>query len=154
MVFVYSFLSSGSSSHSPVQIESMCFRGDGTYLSETYKRRRIALEKIKTSSVLYLSTCISNGFQEGSLIPHSRASCGSWYVSFPNARRPCTQHHQGLVVSPRATCSDGVNSAKNAQCCSLFQVREDLLNNLFENECGDAVCLLLSTWECVFNDGY
>ncbi|KAF8889544.1 manganese peroxidase 2 [Gymnopilus junonius] len=44
----------------------------------------------------------------------------------------------GLVVSPRATCPDGVNTAKNAQCCSLFQVREDLLNNLFENECGDA----------------
>ncbi|PPQ96876.1 hypothetical protein CVT26_006063 [Gymnopilus dilepis] len=44
----------------------------------------------------------------------------------------------GLVVSPRATCPDGVNSAKNAQCCSLFQVREDLLENLFDDGCGDA----------------
>ncbi|KAF8889527.1 heme peroxidase [Gymnopilus junonius] len=38
----------------------------------------------------------------------------------------------------RATCSDGVNSAKNAVCCNLFQVREDILDNLFENECGDS----------------
>ncbi|KAF8889528.1 putative versatile peroxidase [Gymnopilus junonius] len=45
----------------------------------------------------------------------------------------------GLVPpQKRATCSDGVNSAKNAVCCNLFQAREDLLDNLFENECGDA----------------
>ncbi|PPQ96866.1 hypothetical protein CVT26_006053 [Gymnopilus dilepis] len=45
----------------------------------------------------------------------------------------------GLVApQKRALCPDGVNSAANAQCCSLFQVREDLMNNLFENECGDA----------------
>ncbi|PPQ96867.1 hypothetical protein CVT26_006054 [Gymnopilus dilepis] len=44
----------------------------------------------------------------------------------------------GLVPpQKRATCPDGVHSAANAQCCSLFQVRDDLLNNLFENECGD-----------------
>ena len=46
----------------------------------------------------------------------------------------------GLVPpQKRATCPDGVHSAANAQCCSLFQVRDDLLDNLFENECGDEV---------------
>ncbi|KAF8882764.1 manganese peroxidase 3 [Gymnopilus junonius] len=43
------------------------------------------------------------------------------------------------LVSPqkRAVCSDGTTVA-NAQCCNLVQVRDDLINNLFTNECGDA----------------
>ena len=41
------------------------------------------------------------------------------------------------AVVKRAPCPDGVNSAANSACCSLFAVKEDLQNNLFNNECGD-----------------
>ncbi|KDR73364.1 hypothetical protein GALMADRAFT_142466 [Galerina marginata CBS 339.88] len=38
----------------------------------------------------------------------------------------------------RATCPDGVNTAINAQCCALFPVVKDLVDNFFTNECGDS----------------
>lgn len=38
----------------------------------------------------------------------------------------------------RALCPDGVNSAVNAACCSLFAVRDDLQKNLFNGaQCND-----------------
>ncbi|KAK7050579.1 peroxidase [Favolaschia claudopus] len=37
---------------------------------------------------------------------------------------------------PRATCSNGKTVA-NAQCCQWFPVLEDILPNMFDNECGD-----------------
>ena len=42
----------------------------------------------------------------------------------------------------RALCPDGINTAVNQACCALFPVVKDLQENLFENECGDAVSLL------------
>ncbi len=41
----------------------------------------------------------------------------------------------------RALCPDGINTAVNQACCALFPVVKDLQENLFENECGDAVSL-------------
>ena len=41
------------------------------------------------------------------------------------------------AVVKRALCPDGVHSTANAACCGLFAVRDDLQNNLFNNECGD-----------------
>lgn len=38
----------------------------------------------------------------------------------------------------RALCPDGVNSAVNQACCALFPVVQDLTENLFDKECGDA----------------
>ncbi|KDR73358.1 hypothetical protein GALMADRAFT_101039 [Galerina marginata CBS 339.88] len=46
-------------------------------------------------------------------------------------------HFVGLRTK-RATCPDGVNTAINAQCCSLFPVVQDLVDNFFTNECGDS----------------
>ncbi|PSR78715.1 hypothetical protein PHLCEN_2v7304 [Hermanssonia centrifuga] len=41
------------------------------------------------------------------------------------------------ALTRRVACPDGVNTATNAACCALFAVRDDLNNNLFNNECGD-----------------
>ncbi|THG95783.1 hypothetical protein EW026_g5933 [Hermanssonia centrifuga] len=41
------------------------------------------------------------------------------------------------ALTRRVACPDGINTATNAACCSLFAVRDDLNNNLFNNECGD-----------------
>lgn len=40
------------------------------------------------------------------------------------------------ALTRRVACPDGVNTASNAACCNWFAVRDDLQNNLFENECG------------------
>jgi len=37
----------------------------------------------------------------------------------------------------RATCADGVNTAINPQCCFLFPIADDLINNMMDGECGD-----------------
>ena len=38
------------------------------------------------------------------------------------------------------TCPDGINTATNAACCSLFAIRDDLQQNLFDNgQCGEDV---------------
>jgi len=37
----------------------------------------------------------------------------------------------------RATCADGVNTAINPQCCFLFPIVDDLVNNMMDGECGD-----------------
>ncbi|KAF7797208.1 hypothetical protein EIP86_008400 [Pleurotus ostreatoroseus] len=39
-------------------------------------------------------------------------------------------------VTRRATCPDGTQ-LMNAECCALLAVRDDLQNNMFNNECGD-----------------
>jgi hypothetical protein len=41
------------------------------------------------------------------------------------------------LVTKRATCPDGVNSATNAACCAWFAVRDDLVENVFEGLCGE-----------------
>ncbi|KZT38834.1 peroxidase [Sistotremastrum suecicum HHB10207 ss-3] len=38
----------------------------------------------------------------------------------------------------RVTCPDGKNTATNAACCAFFALRDDLQENLFENQCGEA----------------
>ncbi|KJA16269.1 class II peroxidase [Hypholoma sublateritium FD-334 SS-4] len=38
----------------------------------------------------------------------------------------------------RALCPDGKNTAVNKACCALFPVVDDIVDNLFTNECGDS----------------
>ncbi|KAH8107936.1 manganese peroxidase 1 precursor [Cristinia sonorae] len=40
------------------------------------------------------------------------------------------------ALTRRVACPDGVNTATNAACCSLFAIRDDIQENLFNNECG------------------
>ncbi|KZS98192.1 manganese peroxidase precursor [Sistotremastrum niveocremeum HHB9708] len=37
----------------------------------------------------------------------------------------------------RVTCPDGVNTATNEACCVFFALRDDLQENLFDNQCGE-----------------
>jgi len=39
----------------------------------------------------------------------------------------------------RVACPDGVNTASNEACCAFFSIRDDLLNNVFDNQCGEEV---------------
>ena len=34
-------------------------------------------------------------------------------------------------------CPDGKNTATNAACCALFPIRDDIVNNLFHNQCAE-----------------
>nr|BAE79812.1 manganese peroxidase 1 precursor [Spongipellis sp. FERM P-18171] len=44
------------------------------------------------------------------------------------------------ALTRRVACPDGVNTATNAACCSLFALRDDLQQNLFDNgQCGEDV---------------
>ncbi|KZV98007.1 manganese peroxidase [Exidia glandulosa HHB12029] len=42
----------------------------------------------------------------------------------------------GAALAPRATCSDGT-VVSNAQCCNFIAVRDDLINDIFEGQCGE-----------------
>lgn len=47
--------------------------------------------------------------------------------------------HAGALTR-RVACPDGVNTATNAACCSLFAIRDDLQQSLFDNGgCGEDV---------------
>lgn len=39
----------------------------------------------------------------------------------------------------RSLCPDGINTAINQACCALFPIVDDLKENLFDDDCGDAV---------------
>lgn len=41
------------------------------------------------------------------------------------------------ALTRRVACPDGKNTAINAACCPLFEIIEDIQNNLFDNECGE-----------------
>lgn len=57
----------------------------------------------------------------------------------PSARLPRTDAFIGALTR-RVACPDGVNTATNAACCSLFAIRDDIQKNLFDNgECGEDV---------------
>ncbi|TCD71225.1 Manganese peroxidase 3 [Steccherinum ochraceum] len=44
------------------------------------------------------------------------------------------------AITKRVACPDGVNTATNAACCSLFAIRDDIQENLFDGgECGEEV---------------
>ena len=44
------------------------------------------------------------------------------------------------ALTRRVACPDGVNTATNAACCSLFAIRDDIQQNLFDGgECGEDV---------------
>ncbi|TCD71226.1 Manganese peroxidase 3 [Steccherinum ochraceum] len=44
------------------------------------------------------------------------------------------------ALTRRVACPDGVNTATNAACCTLFAVRDDIQQNLFDGgECGEDV---------------
>ena len=34
-------------------------------------------------------------------------------------------------------CPDGINTATNAACCALFPIRDDIIENLFHNQCAE-----------------
>ncbi|KAI1791272.1 manganase peroxidase [Ganoderma leucocontextum] len=49
------------------------------------------------------------------------------------------QATKGALIR-RVTCPDGINMANNAACCSLFAIRDDIQQNLFDGgECGEDV---------------
>lgn len=54
------------------------------------------------------------------------------------------------ALTRRVACPDGVNTASDAACCPWFAVRDDLQNNLFDNECGQEVREAL---RLTFHDG-
>ena len=37
----------------------------------------------------------------------------------------------------RVACPDGKHTATNAACCALFPIRDDIINNLFHNQCAE-----------------
>lgn len=41
------------------------------------------------------------------------------------------------ALTRRVACPDGRNTATNAACCALFPVRDDIIKNLFHNECAE-----------------
>ncbi|KAL7277389.1 class II peroxidase [Trametes coccinea BRFM310] len=44
------------------------------------------------------------------------------------------------ALTRRVACPDGVNTATNAACCTLFAIRDDIQQNLFDGgECGEEV---------------
>ncbi|EJD02558.1 manganese peroxidase 2 [Fomitiporia mediterranea MF3/22] len=45
----------------------------------------------------------------------------------------------GAANVKRVACPDGKNTASNEACCVFFALRDDLQNNLFQNECGEEV---------------
>ncbi len=41
------------------------------------------------------------------------------------------------ALTRRVACPDGKNTATNAACCALFPIRDDIMNNLFHNQCAE-----------------
>ena len=41
------------------------------------------------------------------------------------------------ALTRRVACPDGKNTATNAACCALFPIRDDIVNNLFHNQCAE-----------------
>ncbi|RPD54306.1 peroxidase MNP1 [Lentinus tigrinus ALCF2SS1-7] len=41
------------------------------------------------------------------------------------------------ALTRRVACPDGKNTATNAACCALFPVRDDIIKNLFHNQCAE-----------------
>lgn len=58
------------------------------------------------------------------------------------------------ALTRRVACPDGVNTATNAACCSLFAIRDDLQQSLFDNGgCGEDVHESLRLYVPSFDDG-
>ena len=41
------------------------------------------------------------------------------------------------ALTRRVACPDGKNTATNAACCALFPIRDDIIENLFHNQCAE-----------------
>ncbi|RPD57420.1 Mn peroxidase MNP5 [Lentinus tigrinus ALCF2SS1-7] len=41
------------------------------------------------------------------------------------------------ALTRRVACPDGKNTATNAACCALFPIRDDIVTNLFHNQCAE-----------------
>ena len=41
------------------------------------------------------------------------------------------------ALTRRVACPDGINTATNAACCALFPIRDDIIENLFHNQCAE-----------------
>ncbi|RPD57401.1 peroxidase MNP1 [Lentinus tigrinus ALCF2SS1-6] len=41
------------------------------------------------------------------------------------------------ALTRRVACPDGKNTATNAACCALFPIRDDIVENLFHNQCAE-----------------
>lgn len=50
----------------------------------------------------------------------------------------CVQHRLLAASTKRSMCSDGRSAAINSACCAVVPVVEDIVDNLFTNECGDS----------------
>ena len=55
-----------------------------------------------------------------------------------NSQNACVQCHFLAARTKRSMCSDGRSAAVNSACCALFPVVDDIVDNLFTNECGDS----------------
>ena len=41
------------------------------------------------------------------------------------------------ALTKRVACPDGKNTATNAACCALFPIRDEIMNDLFHNQCAE-----------------
>ena len=41
------------------------------------------------------------------------------------------------ALTKRVACADGKNTATNAACCALFPIRDEIMTELFHNQCAE-----------------
>ena len=41
------------------------------------------------------------------------------------------------ALTKRVACPDGKNTATNAACCALFPLRDEIMTELFHNQCAE-----------------
>ena len=44
---------------------------------------------------------------------------------------------QTAALTRRVACPDGKNTATNAACCALFPIRDEIMTELFHNQCAE-----------------
>ena len=59
--------------------------------------------------------------------------------------------HRLAALTRRVACPDGINTATNAACCSLFAVRDDIQQNLFDG--GECNAEAHESLRLTFHDG-
>ena len=115
--------------------------------SATYKRHTamnpVASEHTRSLQSSARRDISRNGLQSSSLYRHSRRCHPGreWYASQLETLIVLIPiYTYAAALTRRVACPDGVNTATNAACCSLFAIRDDLQQNLFDNgQCGEDV---------------
>ncbi|KAI0740716.1 peroxidase MNP1 [Earliella scabrosa] len=46
-------------------------------------------------------------------------------------------HGASAALTKRVACPDGKNTATNAACCALFPIRDEIVNEIFNNQCAE-----------------